>query len=229
MGPKKSIQKSEFSKPIKCGHCGNYAPMKRGANYSTIERVYDENIGVSYNEGYIYEILECPSCIKINLMSRYYNEIEDREFPPSPEILYPSNDQIPIGLPISIEKAYEAALKVKQIDANAYGVLTGRLLEMICEDRNAKGKDLNSKLSDLSTKGEIPANLVGVANGLRNLRNVGAHAVLGELTPDEVPILNSLTKAILEYVYSAPHLANIAEEKLDKLKKKSKKKSVAKP
>jgi hypothetical protein len=219
---KKSIQKPEFTDPLKCGHCGNYAPMKRGARYSTIDRVYDENIGVSYDEGYTYEILECPSCSKINLISTYYNQTEDHEFPPSPEILFPLNDQIPIGLPISIEKAYEAAIKVKQIDANAYGVLAGRLLEMICEDRKAKGNDLSSKLSDLSTKGEIPENLVGVANGLRNFRNVGAHAVLGELTLDEVPILSSLTKAILEYVYSAPHLANIAEEKLDKLKKKKK-------
>lgn len=222
MSQKKQVKKNEFTEPAKCGHCGNFAPMKIGADFSAIKQVYDEDIDVSYREGYIYEILVCPSCSKINLGARYFNQIECDAFPSSLEIIYPSNDQIPVGLPVSIEKAYITAIKVKQIDANAYGVLSGRLLEMICEDRKANGKNLNSKLEDLSKKGEIPSNLVGVANGLRNLRNVGAHAVLGELTQDEIPIVNNLTKAILEYVYSAPHLAHIAEEKLNKLRKKKK-------
>lgn len=222
MSQKTIIQKNEFTEPTKCGHCGNYAPMKIGADFSAIKQVYDEDINVSYREGCIYEILECPSCLKINLGARYFNQIENDAFPSSLEILYPLNDQIPVGLPESIEKVYMAAIKVSQIDANAYGVLSGRLLEMICEDRKANGKNLSSRLEDLSKKGEIPPNLLGVANGLRNLRNVGAHAVLGELTQDEVPIVNSLTKAILEYVYSAPRLAHIAEEKFNKLRKKKK-------
>jgi hypothetical protein len=91
---------------------------------------------------------------------------------------------------------------------------------MVCEDRSAGGKDLHSKLQDLATKGEIPTKLVGVADSLRNLRNVGAHAVLGELSNAEVPILDDLCKAILEYVYSAPYLAKQAEDRLNSLKTK---------
>jgi hypothetical protein len=44
------------------------------------------------------------------------------------------------------------------------------------------------------------------ARGLRQFRNVGAHAELGELTKEEAPILENLTRAILEYVSSAPLL-----------------------
>ncbi len=197
--------------------------MKKGATYSTVETCYEEeNPNVHWDEGYIYKVLQCPSCSNLTLTEEYYSEAIPDEDLPAIKILYPTNDKLPIGMPEAISKAYEAALKVRSIDANAYGVLIGRMLEMVCEDRNAKGRDLNSKLADLATRGEIPNNLVGVADGLRNLRNVGAHAGLGELTLDEVPILGSLAKAIIEYVYSAPHLARMAQEKLDELKGKRK-------
>jgi hypothetical protein len=216
--------KAAFSDPMKCGHCGNFAPMIKGATYSTVCPVWDEKNNQAFDEGDIYQILDCPSCKKINLTKTYYHELQEAfDQEPDVELIFPVDDKLPVGLPDSIKKAFEAALKVRNIDANAYGVLVGRVLEMVCENRNATGKDLNSKLADLATKGEIPNNLVAVANGLRNLRNVGAHASLGELTEEEVPILSSLANAILEYVYSAPHLGRMAQEKLDKLKKKRKK------
>jgi hypothetical protein len=60
------------------------------------------------------------------------------------------------GLPVSLEREYAAALRVRSISANAYGVLMGRVLEMVCEDRNAKGNNSFRKLEDLAKKGEIP-------------------------------------------------------------------------
>ena len=66
--------------------------------------------------------------------------------------------------------------------------------------------------------GEIPAKLVDVAAGIRRLRNIGAHADLGELTEGELPVLDDLTRAILEYVYSAPLLAKEAEKRFARLK-----------
>jgi len=92
-------------------------------------------------------------------------------------------------------------------------------LDIVCQDRNADGEDLNEKLEDLSNKGEIPSKLVAVTASLRKLRNVGAHADLGELTAKEAPLLDDLCRAILEYVYSAPYLVKKAEEKLQELKK----------
>ncbi len=217
-------KKIEFTEPMKCGHCSNFAPMIKGATYSTVEPILDEEDDAPHDEGYIYQILDCPSCHKITLSKDYYHEMFDAfEELPAVEILYPVDDKVPLGLPKMIKRAYEASLKVRHIDANAFGVLVGRVLEMVCENRNAKGQDLNAKLADLASKGEIPNNLVGVAGGLRNLRNVGAHAGLGELTEEEVPILNSLAKAILEYVYSAPHLAQLAQNKLDMLRKRANK------
>ena len=49
---------------------------------------------------------------------------------------------------------------------------------------------------------------------------MGAHAVLGELTKAEVPILDDLVQAILAYVYNAKFLAQKAAEHFANLKKK---------
>ena len=79
---------------------------------------------------------------------------------------------------------------------------------------------MDKKLTNLAEKREIPEKLVHVATGLRQLRIIGAHASLGELTEQEIPILNNLTRAILDYVYSAPHLASLAASSLSALKLK---------
>src|SRR5262249_50952308 len=128
------------------------------------------------------------------------------------------------GLPIAIAKAYDASQKVRQVDANAFGVLIRRVLEMVCEDREADGKSLYDRLADLAARHEIPDKLVGVARNLRNLGNVGAHASLGALTPAEVPILDDLCRSLLEYVYSAPYLVQQAENRLKTLKGRKPKK-----
>jgi hypothetical protein len=124
-------------------------------------------------------------------------------------------------LPSKVAKAYEAAGRVKPVDPNAFAVLLGRVLEHVCEDRGAIGETLNERLGDLAQKGEIPRKLADMAHGLRNLRNVGAHATLGELTESEIPILDDLCRAILEYVYSAPALVARVQERLDGLRAKS--------
>tara|TARA_R110002111_G_scaffold186936_2_gene252679 strand:- start:1414 stop:1851 length:438 start_codon:yes stop_codon:yes gene_type:complete len=136
------------------------------------------------------------------------------------EILFPKDDKIPSGLPIKILNALKAAEKVKTIDVNAYAILLRRLLELVCLDRDASGDTLAQMLNDLAKKGEIPVKLVKVAKGLKDLGNVGAHASIGELSENETPIIKALTSAILEYIYSAPKLAEIAEEKLKSIKLK---------
>lgn len=187
--------------------------------YSQVRDYEDPRSGFRWEAGPVHELLLCPACRKITLRSYYWH---DAAIDPSEieyKVLYPVIEESPQGLPEIIQNAYDAANKVKAIDANAYAVLIGRLLELICEDRKASGKYLRDRLADLSGKGEIPEKLVGVANSLRTLRNIGAHATLGELTPGEIPILDNLCRAILEYVYSAPYMVEQAEKRVAALKK----------
>jgi hypothetical protein len=209
---------SYTSQNFRCRHCGNHSPFYI---YNTCDHIVehrDPKNGMTWEMGSIYSILGCPSCSRVTITSSHWVEGMVDESELEYNILFPSEEKIPNGLPPEIKSGYEAAIKVKAIDANAYAVLMRRLLELVCQDRAAVGKDLYQKLSDLASKNEIPSKLVDVAHSVRSIGNVGAHAVLGEVTEKEIPILKALIDAILEYVYSAPYLAQIAKDRLDSLK-----------
>jgi hypothetical protein len=91
---------------------------------------------------------------------------------------------------------------------------------MVVIDQKASGTTLFERLESLSKSGTIPKRISDVGHKLRKLRNVGAHAELGELTPEEVPILDHLCRAVLEYVYSLPALVDNAEKCLQDLQSK---------
>jgi Domain of unknown function (DUF4145) len=211
-----------------CNHCGNHAPMEIGAEYYRSTKSICDNDPYEIpdyvpEEGFRYHLLLCLACKEVTLWEYFDAEYLDEYI--NPKTLYPSTKSRLFGLPTKIQQAYEIAFKVRVIDVNAYAVIIGRILEMICEDQNAIGKDLYSRLDDLATKGKIPTKLVGVAHSLRKLRNLGAHASLGDLTRDEIPILDDLCRAILEYVYNAPFLVEQAEHQLNIIKDKRSKES----
>jgi hypothetical protein len=213
-----------FSKLTSCGHCSNIAQMKIIGSVSDMEEYnendYDPMNGPPPEQGIIYSVLKCPACSKINIVSYFWHDSMDYDNDITYENIYPPDKNIPIGLPENILKAFRAAEKVKTIDVNAYVILLRRLLELICIDRSAKGGTLAAMLSDLAGRNEIPDKLVKVAEGLKDFGNIGAHAGIGELSENEIPIVTTLCTAILEYIYSAPYLATIAEKKLNTIKKK---------
>lgn len=211
-----------LSELISCGHCTNISHMEVKGTISDTTRVYEDH--GTYHEGINYSVLQCPACKKINIVSYYWNDYMDEESYIEYDILYPQNNNIPIGLPDNIASTFKAAEKVKSIDVNAYATLLRRLLELVCIDRKAIGATLALMLKDLADKNEIPEKLVKVAKGLKDFGNIGAHAGIGELSENEIPIVKDLTLSILEYIYSAPHLANLAEAKLEQIKTKVPKK-----
>jgi len=172
--------------------------------------------------GTIYSVLHCPACKKVNIVSYEWHDGMDIDDEVTYELLYPQDNNFPIGLPDNIASTLKAAEKIKTIDVNAYAILLRRLLELVCLDRKAKGATLALMIKDLADKHEIPEKLVKVASGLKDFGNIGAHAGIGELSEKEIPIVKSLTSAILEYIYSAPHLATLAETKLKAIKSKGK-------
>lgn len=215
-----------FSKLTSCGHCSNISNMKIIGSISDMEEPNykddDPMYGSPPEQGIIYSVLKCPACSKTNILSYFWHDCMESDDDITFKNIYPPDKNIPIGLPENIFKAFRAAEKVKSIDVNAYVILLRRLLELICIDRSAKGDTLAAMLSDLASRNEIPDKLVKVAKGLKDFGNIGAHAGIGELSENEIPIVTTLCTAILEYIYSAPHLATIAESKLNAIKKKKK-------
>ncbi|MBI3582211.1 MAG: DUF4145 domain-containing protein [Nitrospinae bacterium] len=203
---------------LKCGHCGNHASMEVVNTYFDLHESYDDFGGLS--AGDYYRMLLCPACKKVSLIKFYWHEgimttLGDTEI----TVLYPNISEIPKGLPQDVHRTFESASRVKNIDANAYGVLIGRTLEFVCIERKATGDNLYTQLEFLSKNNEIPANITTIASQLRIFRNIGAHASSGELTKDEVPILEDLCLAILEYIYTVPYLVKKANEAMEKVKK----------
>ncbi len=213
----------KFSTLIRCGHCQNSAPMKIVGSHSQAEQCEDERFSMSWEEGWFYELLECPACKAMTLRRDYYNSEIPEEA--DPQQLYPSETKILLGLPKAIHSAYETAERIRSMDSNSYGVLIRRLLELVCQDRKAEGKNLHEKLLWLSKQNEIPGKLADAAMGIKNFGNIGAHASLGELTPAEVPVLHDLSRAVLEYIYTLPSLVTKAQLQIKNLKSSSKSKT----
>lgn len=208
----------EIEVKIRCGHCGNFAPMRGTLDRCGVVDQYNKDLKMIVEEGPVFELLHCPSCNGVVLREGYHADYYSEEDAAYRKVIYPPTDRTPSGLPRGVGNAYEAAVRVRTVDANAYAVLLGRVLDKVCEDRKADGQTLFNKLQNLAERGEIPGNLAEMAQSLRQLRNVGAHADLGELTAEEIPFLDDLCRAILEYVYSAPTLIAKAQATLEKLR-----------
>lgn len=213
-----SGKEEKFTSATKCNHCGNKAPMKIVAHYSETDPIVDSDGDVVDEATEHYELVRCPACEKIVLRNYGYGPWLDPQDDVVIQTLYPKDPNTIRGLPEGVKKAYEAALRVRSIDPNAFAVLLGRVLDKICEDRKAKGRSLSDRLGDLAQRGEIPSRLSDLAKSLKDLRNVGAHANLGELTSKEIPFLDDLCRAILEYVYSGPELLERVQKHLKKIK-----------
>jgi hypothetical protein len=75
-----------------------------------------------------------------------------------------------------------------------------------------------SSLGDVWADTTTPNGPLDAHHGLRNFGNIGAHAGGVQLSENEVPVIDALCRAILEYVYGAPHLVALAQQTLDKVK-----------
>lgn len=214
------MDKKILAYSVTCGHCANVSRMEVVGDVKDIVKKSDPFSGEPLDYGVVYLVALCPSCNKANVLSYFWDVAMESNDEIEYEVLYPKDTKYPLGLPPKILNAYKAAEKVKNIDGSSYALLMRRLLEMVCIDRKAKGKTLHKMLEDLAGRHEIPEKLVAVANGLRGFGNIGAHPVEGELGAGEAPIVNSLTNAILEYIYSAPYLADMAERELERIKKR---------
>jgi len=215
-----------FTEIIDCTVCGNKANMEvlddciiKSESYY-IEHMLGQSEEAT-NDLH-WQIVKCPACHNSLLREGWWNEMFGDETGPRFKVVFPKaikNKKIN-ALPKDIEKAYNAAEKVKLIDSNAFAVLLGRVLDKILLEKKAEGDTLNDKLNDLAEKGLIPDTIAKAAHGLRKLRNIGAHADLGELTEEEIPILEEIINVILVYLYSAPDMIIQVTKKIDKLIKK---------
>jgi uncharacterized protein DUF4145 len=207
---------------IKCGHCGSESVM-----YVVVEKTEASR---ETEQGTTWRLLRCPSCFDINIFQHNFVDLDDYDehgdpigqlMYYKPIRLYPSAKHTFSHLPQNVAKAYEVALKTYSVEPIAFAVLVGRMLEFLCRERNAKGKDLNTMLNDLANRGEIPKTISDMAHGLRFFRNISAHASDIEVSQEDATVLRDLCETILEYVYEAPSMLKHLEERISQMKQKN--------
>jgi hypothetical protein len=195
--------------------------MRIVASFELSPREREQNPEDTLDSGETWRLVVCPACKGVSVGLIWWVDFLDVEDEYKLRIVYPARNRTLTGLPTKIDSAYDTALKVRSVDSNAFAVLLGRVLDMVCLDKLATGSTLYERLNSLAERGDIPPQLADMTHQLRQLRNIGAHADLGELTPAEVPVLDSLCRAILEYVYTAPQLVEEVERRLQKLKRRA--------
>src|SRR5688572_300940 len=104
---------------LRCGHCGNRAPLKIRARDSRIETHGAEATSarshtITWDAGRVYEIATCPACEGTLLVTYDYHEVFDTEGVDY-KVLYPVDRSLPEGLPENVLKAYDAAQRVKNV------------------------------------------------------------------------------------------------------------------
>lgn len=201
-----------------CGHCGSTTGLITRDVYEHKEPDYD-----LHNDEWIFKknachIFECSTCSKPTLIEYDYGldsiDIKDWKgfviYPPvdvedwKDLVIYPTAN-IPLdNLPKKIERAYTAAIKVKNIEPNACAVLVERTLEAACNHEQAQGRTLAQKLNYLAENGRIRYELAKMACGLKELKNLDAHDDEGEFTEKDMPIIIDFLETILECLYVVP-------------------------
>lgn len=188
-----------------CPHCGNRAPQELKGLCS-----HRHNQDGSHH----FFLTQCLTCAE-GLLYRHVDpgnampRISHGNFELSEyELVWP----IPAGLhscvPDSVKNVYLEAAAIKSLAPNAFANQIRRALEAVCKDRGATQRVLAKSLNELADRGEIPQTLSEMTDVLRKLGNVGSHAGDEAIAPEYVDVIDEFFRAIIEYVYIAPHKVN---------------------
>lgn len=201
-------------KILTCHHCGNKTAMKEVAKYQhdETEDIWDSKLDpfrpvhtITFTSQWC--LFLCPVCINITLEHASYNSEDYDQYGNlvgSEKLLYPVTAIEVNHIPNHVAKAFEAALKVRQIDGAICAIAIRRTLEMMCKDKGEEGRNLYSMLKALSDKGVLPPILNDMASVLREIGNAAAHADEANFHHDLVPSMIEFTNIILDYVYNLP-------------------------
>lgn len=192
--------------PLTCYHCGNTGLLTFVAQFNVDDIFIDKNeYGQVVCEDYLgtlkWYFYKCPICEKPVLANQYDYNCGP---PNSIDLIYPTLGITPEGIPPKIFQAYEAAVRTRGID-NAICLLSlRRALEMVCKDKNAEGKNLESKIDDLIEKKVLPEMMRDACWIVRQCGNEAAHADDVEFSKREADEAIEYVGSIITYLYSTP-------------------------
>jgi hypothetical protein len=160
---------------------------------------YIEDAGIA--EEYRYAV--CTECAGPVVLERedygegFENAAFTREYPPQARTLsygYP--------IPPAVRNAYEEAVRCEGVKAwTAVAVMSGRALEGMCLDFDDSSKGIYDGLSRMLASGAISQELYNWGEGLREVRNEGAHAATTRVSPNDARHALDFLQALQEIIY----------------------------
>ncbi len=188
-----------------CYHCGNQGLMKIEHIHEDhfedyIEDAFGNAIGLGFTENFHWTMLSCPVCKMISLVEDYDNTACEE----MTSDLYPKTKISSEGVPKNIQSAFEAALKVKNIDNEICALSLRRVLEAICKDKGANGRNLDSMVQDMIARKILPEMFNDACWIIRQLGNSAAHADDVHFSKHQVDETIGFVQNIINYLYTLP-------------------------
>ena len=194
---------------VRCPHCGHVGSFEKVAT----EDSYGENFIEGIRQRYWLGLRRCPrvDCHGQVLFQELDGDIETY---PSQKIEFDKN-----SIPSNIVECFDEALTCESAKCYvASAIMVRKTLELVCEERGARGKDLLQKIESLKTQVTLPQSLFEGMQNLRLLGNDAAHVEskdFDDIGKEELEVAIDLTREVLKSIYQ---LGSIVE-RLQKLKK----------
>jgi Domain of unknown function (DUF4145) len=193
-----------------CNHVGAFHGFPNVHDIGWHQRVPEPERSASFEAG----VRMCPNnqCRTVVFVVLKSGQLF-KSYPPE-VIDFDSTD-----LPPSILATLEEAIKSHSVGCyKASALMIRRVLEELCEDKKASGKDLKARISHLGSSIIIPQELLDAADELRLLGNDAAHVkakAYDDIGKEEATLAIELAKKLLEAAYQYSSLVS----KLKALKK----------
>jgi DNA-directed RNA polymerase subunit RPC12/RpoP len=186
---------------LSCEHCGHRGPVQQRETVLVSEDTeHAAGFGLIHWKHFV-TVYQCVACDEVTISEAYWADEIGEAF--AEKTLFPTarDDS---AVPERVRNRFAAAIRVRKIDPGFYAIGVRRMLETVCNVEGAQGGTLFAKLDDLAGKGRIPSLLAEIAHELREMGNLAAHDDEIEVAPEDVPLIEDLADAILEYLYRAP-------------------------
>lgn len=166
-----------------------------------------------------HEIVKCLNCGSLSFRKEYYNSDsfhhdyeEGRTICESEVSVYPNRTAGRFrlngfySLPMKIRSVYDELLQALNGGQNILAGLAVRvLIEVICKDKEAEGRDLYNKIGDLVDKGVLTPPSVEILHKLRVMGNDSAHQAAPS-SSEQLNLAMDVVDNLLSSAYIHPKL-----------------------
>jgi Domain of unknown function (DUF4145) len=190
---------------------------------------YGEDTSYDISWWHHYQIVRCGGCKTVSFREMSSNSEEvyqvsedewehaehERLYPPRVEGRKDLGDDVAY-LPVEIQRIYSETIQALSGDSPVLaGMGLRALVETVCKERKAKGRDLQKKIDDLETQRVLTPGGAKILHKIRTLGNAAAHEVKPH-TVKQLALAMEIVEHLLRDVY-IPRLGRKGVQIMDSL------------